>query len=1032
MRIQLLLVTSCSLLVSPALRAQQWMERLQDPTANFYDVQEAFNTHWQGRQMERSKGYKVFRRLEWFMEPRVYPTGERPDPAIYARAVKDLAAMERVQGVKSNANWQPLGPYSWTTWASGYNPGNGRVNCITVDPVDQNIVYAGSPAGGLWKSTDSGQTWNALFTDQPTLGVSGIAVDFSNNQIIYCATGDGDGTDTYSMGVIKSTDGGATWNATGLNWQTTAARTTRMLRMHPNDPLILFCATSNGLWKTEDGGGVWAKVAEGSFHDVELKPDDPGIVFACGDQFFRSLDGGSTFSLVTTGLPLATQVNRMRIAVSPNDPFKVYLLCGSEVDGGFFGLYRSTDGGSSFILRSSAPNIFGYDNTGADSGGQSGYDLALAVDPTNSNTVWAGGVNVWKSTNGGTNWTNQSEWYFTGALPYTHADIHSLDVYNGNLWCGSDGGVFRSANGGTDWTDRSNGLQITQFYRLGGSELDPGLVIAGAQDNGMNVLSNGDWAHVLGADGMEGAVDPENPNRLYGEYQNGGISRSDDGGQNFFNITNGISETGAWVTPFVVDQQQPNVLIAGFNNLWRSEDNGNSWVQWSFLNTTRTARAVAIAPSNSGVVYFSNTAWMRRTLNNGASFELASTGLPDNAISSIAVDPADAQHLFVALSGYGEGQKVFESINAGNSWSNISGNLPNVPANTIVYQTGTDDGLYVGTDIGVFYKDNSLSNWQPFSQALPKVIVNELEINYASGKLRAATYGRGLWETDLFVALSVSPTAAFAWHADGLCAGDPVAFFDASLGAAPGWSWSFPGGIPSTSSSANPQVLYSAPGNYTATLTVSNAFGSDDNSVNVPVSILPNRLDIVITLDDYPGETSWVLSNDLTAQDVFSSSPFSGLETGSTLTDHVCLNEGCYTFTMNDSYGDGMCCANGNGSYTVTNPALGVVATGGSFTFTESTSFCVDLSTGLTPSPTQAILNVHAVDGEGLFALDLPGVSGPFNIDVMDATGRFVLELSAPQHLSPATIDLRDRAPGVYLVTVRSSVLSWSARLIKS
>jgi PKD repeat protein len=1025
-----LLLTATSFLLCGTAFGQQWMDRMHEPEANFYDVQDAFNQYWQGRSVERGKGFKVFKRWEAFMEERVYPTGTRPDPGIYQRAVKELAAMERLQGTKSNANWQPLGPYSWANVGSGYNPGNGRVNCITVDPTNANIVYVGTPAGGLWKSIDAGQTWNALFTDQPTLGVSGIAVDHTNGQVIYCATGDGDGADTYSMGVLKSIDGGTTWNPTGLNWQTTATRTTRMLRMHPTDPLILFCATSNGLWKTEDGGGVWANVADGSFHDVEMKPDDPGIVYACGDQFFRSLDGGSTFSPITSGLPAASEVNRMRIAVSPNDAFNVYVLCGSGIDGGFLGLYRSTDGGSSFSLRSSSPNVFGYDDAGGDSGGQSNYDMALAVDPANANTVWVGGVNVWKSTNGGANWTIQSHWFYAGTQPYTHADIHSLDVYNGNVWCATDGGAFRSTNGGTDWVDRSIGLQITQFYRLGGSEADPGSIIAGAQDNGMNLLADGDWAHVLGADGMEGAIDPSDPNILYGEFQNGGISRSDDGGQNFFNIAPSTTETGGWVTPFAIDQQQPNVLIAGYNNLWRSDDRGNNWQQWSAFPTNRTVRAIAIAPSNSNVVYFCNTAWMRRTLNNGGSWELASTGLPDNAISSIAVDPNDPQHLFVALSGYTAGNKVFESSDAGDSWTNISANLPNVPANTLVFQNGTDDGLYVGTDIGVFYTDNTLSNWQPFAQGLPKVIVNELEINYASSKLRAATFGRGLWETDLFLTVNAPPSASFTWEADRLCVGDAVQFSDASVGAAPGWSWSFPGGTPATSTLADPQITYATPGTYTATLTVSNGFGTDDHSASLQVVVLPNQLDISITLDDYPGETSWALTNDLNGQDVFSSGSFAGLETGSTITDRLCLPQGCYTFTMNDSYGDGMCCDNGNGSYTVSNPQLGTIAMGGSFAYGESTSFCVDLSTQLAELGANTSLDVRPIDSEGRFLLDLPGVPGPLAFTVVDATGRAVIQRNTSM-AGPELLDLRAWDTGVYLVELRSAHNSWTARMVR-
>lgn len=997
--------------------AQSWAEGMLDQEAGFFEVRDAFNAHWQARPYERSKGYKVFKRWEWWMEPRVSATGQRPDPAIFQRAMKDVQHMRRMQGAKSNAAWQPMGPTSWTNWSSGYNPGNGRVNCSAVDPTDPQTIYAGTPGGGLWKSTDNGQNWAPLFTDLPTLGVSGIAIDPTDPQTIYCATGDGDGTDTYGIGVIKSTDGGGSWSTTGLDWQTTAARVTRTLRMHPTDPLTLMCATSNGLWKTVDGGNDWYLAAEGSFHDVEFKPDDPGIVFACGDQFFRSLNGGDSFDPITAGLPLSADVNRMRIAVTPADPFTVYVLAGRQDDDGFQGLYRSTDGGSSFLQRSSSPNIFGYEDDGSDSGGQSWYDMALAADPGNADVIYAGGVNVWRSADGGANWNIRSHWYYTGNEPYTHADIHSLDIAGSRILCGSDGGLHMSTNAGADWTDLSNGLQITQFYRLGCSPTDATMLIAGAQDNGMNLMGGGDWSHVLGADGMEGAIDPTDPQVIYGESQKGGLNRSNDGGQSFQGISWSITEEGAWVTPFAIDPQDPQVLVAGYINLWKSFDRGDNWEPISSFSTDLTIRALAIAPSNDQVIYCANPQTLYRTTVGGFDWVDLSAGLPDNMVTSIAVDPTDAAHVFVSLGGYSEGVKVYESTDSGDSWTNISGNLPNVPVNTIVYQNGSDDGLYVGTDLGVFYTDNNLSNWQPFTTGLPSTPVMELEIFYPSSKLRAATFGRGLWETDLFVPDNSPPTASFSYSDPDLCAGDAITFTDASLGAAPGWSWSFPGGTPSTSSAANPQVVYASAGSYTATLTVNNPFGQDDYTTTVPVTVLPNRVDVSITFDDYPGEVSWSITDD-GGQDVYLSGLYTSLDAGSSIAEHVCLVEGCYTFTINDSYGDGICCGTGAGSYTVTNPELGQIASGGDYSYGESTDFCVSLNVAVPEVPAEGHIDVRPLDGEGNYQLTLAGARGPLRLAVFDAVGRPVLtraNISGPMN---ETLSLSGFASGVYVVRV--------------
>ncbi len=1001
-----------------------------DPDRNFYATRDAFRAHWEGRPYERSKGYKVFKRWEWWMEPRVSATGQRPEPAVFQRAMKDVKRMELLQGTKSNADWQPMGPTAWTNWSSGYNPGNGRVNCTAVDPLDPATIYVGTPGGGLWKSTDNGQSWDALFTDLPTLGVSGIAIDPTDTDIIYCATGDGDGTDTYSIGVIKSTDGGSTWNATGLDWETTAARTTRGLRMRPDDPLTLMCATNNGLWRTVDGGATWDQVATGSFHDVEFKADDPGIVFACGDQFFRSLNGGDSFDLVDAGLPDPSDVNRMRIAVSPADPFKVYVLAGSEEDDSFLGLYRSTDAGSNFVQRSSSPNIFGYEDDGGDDGGQSWYDMALAVDPNNADVVYSGGVNVWKSINGGANWSIRSHWYFTGFEPYTHADIHSLDIAGGKLLCGSDGGLFVSTNDGNDWSNLSSGLQITQFYRLGCSATDASMVIAGAQDNGMNLMSGGDWAHVLGADGMEGAIDPGDPQIVYGEWQNGGISRSDDGGQSMFNISWPINEEGAWVTPFVIDPLDPQILVAGYNNVWMSFDRGDNWEPISFFQTELTIRALAIAPSDDDVIYCANPASFFRTTEGGFQWDELGAGLQDNMVTAIAVDPDNAAHVFVSLGGYAEGLKVYESTDAGDSWVNISGNLPNVPVNTIVYQNGSDDGLYVGTDLGVFYTDNGLSNWQPFTTGLPKVPVMELEIFQPTGKLRGATYGRGLWETDLFVPDNTPPTASFTYSDPSICAGDPIVFTDASVGAAPGWSWSFPGGTPSTSTSASPQVVYSVAGSYTATLTMNNAFGTDEYTTTVPVTVLPNRIDVNITFDDYPGEVSWVITDE-DGEDVYMSGPYTSLGAESTIAEHVCLLEGCYTFTINDLYGDGICCSTGEGSYSVSNPELGLIASGGEYEYFESTEFCVSLHVGIPAVPAEEHIDVRPLDADGSYQLSLAGSTAPLTLVVYDAVGRPVLSRTKIPAPLNETLNLRPFASGVYLVRVEQNDHLFTARLFR-
>ncbi len=393
----------------------------------------------------------------------------------YLNATAEVnAARQRVAGLRNASVWEPLGPTLWNSIS--YNPGNGRVNTVAIAPSDPNIVYAGTPASGLWKSTNGGNGWASLNTDLPSMGISGIAVHPTAPDTVYIATGDGDGSDTFSAGVLKSSDGGQSWNTTGLNWTIGQSRNVRALRMHPWNPRRLMCAATNGLYRTVNSGNTWSQAVSGTFYDVDFKPGDSVITYACNDKFYRSSASGFTYTVITNGVPTSDMVGRMAIGVSPADPEVVYLLCSNEEDGSFLGLYRSTDGGLSFEERSSSPNLFGYDEDASDAGGQAWYDMALVVDPNDAQTVYIGGVNVWKSTDGGQNWTILSQWVECPSdIGYTHADIHALEVLGGKLYCASDGGLYVSEDDGEEWTDLSAGLDITQFYRLGGSEMQSDL-----------------------------------------------------------------------------------------------------------------------------------------------------------------------------------------------------------------------------------------------------------------------------------------------------------------------------------------------------------------------------------------------------------------------------------------------------------------------------------------------------------------------------------------------------------------------------
>jgi PKD repeat protein/photosystem II stability/assembly factor-like uncharacterized protein len=863
-----------TLLMYNSIDAQEYIRLMNNQSSNFYDIQKSFNNYWIGRTQEKGNGWKQFKRWESFMEPRVYPSGKLINPDQSWREYNKFLEIYEKSNTQSNlksANWTPLGPSSLdSTENLLMNPGLGRINAIAVNPNDSNIIYVGSPAGGCWKSINAGNSWMPLTDNLPTLGVSGIAIDPVNTNVIYLATGDGDGSQTYSMGVIKSIDGGATWQTTGLNWSTTQSRVMSKIIINPVNTNVLWAASSNGLWKTTDGGANWYAVLGGSIKEIELNPENPNTVYACTNSiFYKSTNGGNNFSpIIGTGIPADSLISRLSIAVTPNDTNYIYVLASDQNNGGMFlGLYRSIDGGNTFALRTNTPNILGSKTDGTGNYGQSWWDMTLAVSPTNKNEVYTGAINVWKSTDGGANLNAITQWEWpSGSFGYVHADIHTLKYFGNSLFCGSDGGIFKTNNNGISWTDLSNGLQITQFYRLGSSTTSQNVIIGGAQDNGSILYKNGSWKNVHGADGMECIIDAAD-SVIYVSTQNGGLLVSTNGGSSFSNCAPPVWY-GAWTIPVVLDPITPNTIYAGYQELWKSNNQGSvgSWMQISNFGSA-LLNSLVVAKSNPSVIYVSNYYTIYKTTDGGTVWSEIKNGLPNKAITSIAVHDTNPNILWVTLSGNLNGEKVYKSIDGGLTWVNVSGNIPNIPINCIVYEHGSNNGVYIGTDVGVFYKDDNISNWQSYMTNLPKVIVMELEIHYSSNKIRAATFGRGMWESDLYSPLPTLPIAQFNSSNTNICPGGCAVFSDLSINAYPQWTWYFPGGSPATSTLQNPLVCYNNTGLYNVSLVMVNAFGTDSVNLLNFIEVQPANVFNVPLIEGFENgtatPTNWrIINND--------------------------------------------------------------------------------------------------------------------------------------------------------------------------
>ncbi len=748
------------------LLAQPWHNDgvLITTPQNYQTLHDNAEEYFKKRGTGKGTGYKAYKRWDHYWNSRVNASGMFPPANVRQNEWKKyLAQTPLPQGI-GGSSWTSLGPNSST---GGY-AGIGRINRVAFHPTDASTFFACTAGGGLWKTSNGGSSWTNLTTTLSRLGTSDLIVDPSNPNVLYLATGDCDGGDTPSIGVLKSTDGGVTWNATGLSFSDAQYVSIYKLILHSTNANILFAATSNGIYKTTNAGQSWTlTLSSSTIYDMAQKSGTPTTYFASSaSSVYISTDEGVTWTVRST----ITGSGRTSIAITPANPDFVGVLATKSSDYSFLGFYSSTDGGLNYTLRSSTPNILGWESNGSGGSGQGWYDLSLAIDPTNANTIYVGGINTWKSTNGGTSWAINTMWYpETQAVPAVHADKHDLAFQNNStLFQCNDGGIYKTTNGGSSWTDLSNGMTISQIYRIGVSQLDT-KTIAGLQDNGTKLRgTTGTWTDVIGGDGMDCAINPTNASVLYGEYQNGGLQRSTNGGSTWTDIIpeNG-NASGAWISPIVIDPNNNQTIYFGTNRaVYKSTNQGTAWTKISStLSLTYDVDNIAVAPSNSSYIYFvTGYYWTKeiyRTTNGGTSWTKMTTPINDR-ITWLSINPTDPNIIYITYSNYTSGSKVYRSTNGGSTWTNITGTLPNLPANCIVYQTGSNGALYLGMDAGVFYRDNSMSDWSLFNSDLPNVEIFELEIKYNTNKILAATYGRGLWESPLYTtanpALTVSPT----------------------------------------------------------------------------------------------------------------------------------------------------------------------------------------------------------------------------------------------------------------------------------
>jgi len=694
---------------------------------------------------------------------------------------------------------------AWSFVGPGYAPdGVGRVNRLAFHPTNPNIIYAGTANGGLWMLTwvANNYFWVCLTNHIPELSISGIVVSHANANTIYILTGDGDESGGFvnswgyrgnSIGVLKTTDGGSNWFAVSQfpGLENTAYRGYQLIQ-DPDNANTLLAATTKGIFKTTNGGNSWVRSNmppnvgdDNPAFDIEYKPGSSSIVYAAYEshngntsvRFFKSIAGGDYFESVL--INNLNDVNRAAIAVTPKNPNYVYFVCGPGyiVDGDasdnrFNGFFWSGDSGDNFSFKSNTPDILGNITSGPIIGHQSKYDLAIAASTINASIVMVGGLIVSKSEDRGVVFDEMTDYFPSDPDDddCIHPDVHDL-AYNpldGRLYAASDGGVSVSSDNGDHFSTLFSGMQIAQFYHFEPSNED-GKVWGGTQDCGILEQNSGtSFSSYAGGDGYDVLTDKTGNND--DSYYVVNTSIRDDSPVGFDDIT--PSTENEFFPLIALHPTNEDILYAGYTNrLYISLERGDNWqFRGTTSNPTSARWALSVCPSNSGRVYCAgnknstpgmwrvdNVTSVNFTSTNVVS-ALTSEGYAGNKITAIAVNPSNSLQVWISVAGLSGNPKVFFTSDGGSSFEDKTGSLPDaIPAMSII--TDAAGNTYVGTDIGVYYRNNSMSDWTPFFNGLPRVAISELRFltvfNVADPPnpfryLYASTFGRGIWRTEIF------------------------------------------------------------------------------------------------------------------------------------------------------------------------------------------------------------------------------------------------------------------------------------------
>ncbi len=721
-------------------------------------------------QQDDESGESPLDREKWFMRHRLDRSGQ----VSASGRIRALAARDRLLAAGNAAypsqNWQLIGPQPETSLGGS----SGRVTALAVDPRSAQVAYAGGAEGGLWKTIDGGAHWLPITDNQVSLATGSIALDPQKPDTVYVGTGEANfNEDSYfGSGILKSADGGSTW----VNYPGPfVGAAIGALAVSPTDSNVLLAGAFGGVYRSTDGGASWNSVLEGyNGCAIAFVPGTSGVVWAgvawpffddATTGLYRSGDGGQTWAKVVAEAIPAAGIGRIAIAVAPSNGQIVYVgMSGINPTDSTktLGLFATQDGGNTWTA-----------NTGSTYGGD-WYRNTLAVSPVDPKVIFGGGLTLQRSLDGNATWGTTGY----GAL---HVDQHAVAFSTDGtlLYAGNDGGVYVSSNAATDatvWTNMNTTLALTQFYPgFSINPADPTFAIGGTQDNGTLVYSGvPQWTYATCGDGGATIVDPFNPQTVYATCQQNGIQKSLTGGSpgSFGLVMAGIPKTEVQFVGVVAadPSAEGTIYFGGSTALWRSADGAASWTNLTSGITPIISAVSAVSVMSldgAGVVFSDEDADTGSvdvycTANVKAApvtWQLCENGLEGAQIEAFVEDPRKPSAAYAVATGYGTGH-VFYTSNGGTSWTDLTGDLPDVPVSALVIDPDTAY-LYIGTDVGVFLSGDNGAHWQPLGNGLPNTVVTGLALYRSSRLLRASTHGRSMWDITVPIPAPTITAAGF-------------------------------------------------------------------------------------------------------------------------------------------------------------------------------------------------------------------------------------------------------------------------------